>query len=76
MSGYLRDIIWRNKNMSLKIGIYETCIRPLMTYALKQEQKQSLNIDITVRQAHWIKYRTWSYKKKKKRGDKIKCTST
>ncbi|XP_048520668.1 uncharacterized protein LOC125503803 [Dendroctonus ponderosae] len=35
ISGYLRDIIWRNKHMSRgsKVRIYKTCVRPVMTYA-------------------------------------------
>ncbi|XP_048522437.1 uncharacterized protein LOC125504463 [Dendroctonus ponderosae] len=35
ISGYLRDIIWRNKHMSIgsKVRIYKTCVRPVMTYA-------------------------------------------
>jgi len=35
MSGYLRDIIWRDKYTSFKskIRIYKTCMRPVMTYA-------------------------------------------
>jgi hypothetical protein len=37
MSGYPRDIIWRNKYMNLKnkIKIYRTCVRPVMTYAIE-----------------------------------------
>jgi len=35
MSGYLRDIIWRDKYTSFKskIRIYKICMRPVMTYA-------------------------------------------
>lgn len=37
ISGYLRDIIWRNKHMSIKskTRIYKTCIRLIMTYAVE-----------------------------------------
>lgn len=37
MSGYLRDIIWRTKYMSLesKVRVYKTCVRPMMTYAIE-----------------------------------------
>ena len=37
ISGYLRDIIWRNKYMSVdsKTRIYKTCVRPIMTYAIE-----------------------------------------
>ncbi|XP_045462511.1 uncharacterized protein LOC123672460 [Harmonia axyridis] len=37
ISGYLRDIIWRNKYMSLssKVRIYKTCVRPIMTYGIE-----------------------------------------
>jgi len=31
---------------------------------------QKLNINITEEQAHWIKYRTWSHKKIKKKKKK------
>ena len=35
ISGALRDVIWRNKFMSIesKTRIYKTCVRPIMTYA-------------------------------------------
>jgi len=35
ISGCLRDIIWRNKHMTVKskVRIYKTCVRPLLTYA-------------------------------------------
>lgn len=35
VSGCLRDIIWRNKHISIKakVRIYKTCIRPIITYA-------------------------------------------
>jgi len=34
IAGYLRDIIWRNWNMSTEgnMRIYKTCIRPILTY--------------------------------------------
>lgn len=37
ISGFLRDIIWRNKHMSTrsKVRIYKTCVRPIMTYAIE-----------------------------------------
>lgn len=37
ISGYLRDIIWRNKHMTTesKVQIYKTCVRPILTYAAK-----------------------------------------
>ena len=43
MSGYLRDIIWRNKYMSVdsKTRIYKTCVRPIMTYAIETRAKNS-----------------------------------
>ena len=35
ISGYLRDIIWKNKHLSQesKVKIYRTIVRPVMTYA-------------------------------------------
>lgn len=35
ISGFLKDVIWRNKNMNIgsKVRIYKTCIRPILTYA-------------------------------------------
>ncbi|XP_055389920.1 uncharacterized protein LOC129618916 [Condylostylus longicornis] len=35
ISGYLRDVIWKNKYMLIenKVRIYKTCIRPILTYA-------------------------------------------
>ncbi|XP_050457558.1 uncharacterized protein LOC126854663 [Cataglyphis hispanica] len=35
ISGYLKEIIWRNKHMKreAKVKIYKTCVRPIMTYA-------------------------------------------
>ena len=35
ISGFLRDIVWRNKYMSIrsKTRIYKTCVRPIMAYA-------------------------------------------
>lgn len=37
ISGYLRDIIWRNKYMTTesKVRLYKTCVRPILTYASK-----------------------------------------
>lgn len=37
VSGFLRDVIWRNKHMSIesKTRIYKTCVRPIMTYAIE-----------------------------------------
>ncbi|XP_072766481.1 uncharacterized protein [Anoplolepis gracilipes] len=37
IAGYLREVIWRNRNMSLrsKVRIYKTCIRPILTYAVE-----------------------------------------
>ena len=37
ISGYLRDVIWRNKHLSIesKTRIYKTCVRPVMTYAIE-----------------------------------------
>ena len=37
VSGCLRDVVWRNKHMSIKgkVRIYKTCVRPLLTYAIK-----------------------------------------
>lgn len=34
ISGYLRDVIWKNKylNIESKVKIYKTCVRPIMTY--------------------------------------------
>jgi len=49
MSGYLRDIIWRNKYMSLrsKIRIYKICVRPVMTDAI--ETRMETNIKFLLR---------------------------
>lgn len=35
ISGCLRDVIWKNKHMSVegKVRIYKTCVRPILTYA-------------------------------------------
>lgn len=43
ISGYLRDIIWRNKYMTAesKIRIYKTCVRPIMTYAAETRAETS-----------------------------------
>ena len=37
ISGYLRDKIWRNKNMSVdrKTKIYKICVRHTLTYAIE-----------------------------------------
>ena len=43
ISGYLWDIIWRNKYMSIdsKTRIYKTCVRPIMTYAIETRAKKA-----------------------------------
>ncbi|XP_055378969.1 uncharacterized protein LOC129610426 [Condylostylus longicornis] len=35
ISGYLRDVIWKNKYMLIenKVRVYKTCVSPIMTYA-------------------------------------------
>ena len=40
---YLRDIIWRNKYMSVgsKTRIYKICLRPIMTYAIETRAENS-----------------------------------
>ncbi|XP_055379481.1 uncharacterized protein LOC129610789 [Condylostylus longicornis] len=37
ISGYLRDVIWKNSYMriSSKIRIYKTCVRPVLTYGVE-----------------------------------------
>lgn len=37
ISGFLRDVIWRNKYMSInsKVRIYKTCVRPILSYAVE-----------------------------------------
>lgn len=49
ISGYLRDIIWRNKYMSIesKVRIYKTCVRPVMTYAVETRAENSTTKRIT-----------------------------
>lgn len=44
ISGYLRDIIWRNKYMSTrsKVRIYKTCVRPVMTYAIETRAENTI----------------------------------
>ena len=43
ISGYLRDIIWRNKYMSVnnKTRINKTYVRPIMTYAIETRAENS-----------------------------------
>ncbi|XP_044746226.1 uncharacterized protein LOC123322928 [Coccinella septempunctata] len=43
VSGYLRDIVWRNKAMSSqsKTRIYKTCVRPILTYASETRAETS-----------------------------------
>lgn len=43
VSGYLRDIIWKNKMMSpqSKIKIYKTCVRPILTYPTETRAETS-----------------------------------
>ena len=43
ISGYLRDIIWRNKHMSVdsKTRIYKTFVRPITTYAIETRAENS-----------------------------------
>ncbi|XP_044760249.1 uncharacterized protein LOC123317707 [Coccinella septempunctata] len=37
VSGCLRDVIWRNKDLRLdgKVRIYKACVRPIMTYSIE-----------------------------------------
>ena len=37
VSGCLKDVIWKNKHMSVdcKVRIYKACVRPIMTYAVE-----------------------------------------
>ncbi|XP_019757717.1 uncharacterized protein LOC109536077 [Dendroctonus ponderosae] len=37
ISGYLRDVIWNNKHMSIdsKVRIYKTCVRPILIYGIE-----------------------------------------
>lgn len=41
--GYLRDIIWKNKYISLqnKVRIYKASVRPILTYAAETRAKNS-----------------------------------
>lgn len=52
ISGFLKDIIWRNKNMNVesKIRIYKTCVRPILTYATetRAETKRTQQMMTTV----------------------------
>lgn len=43
VSGCLRDVIWRNKEMSTnsKVRIYKSCVRPIMTYAAETRAESS-----------------------------------
>ncbi|XP_011631965.1 uncharacterized protein LOC105423758 [Pogonomyrmex barbatus] len=43
ISGYLRDIIWRNQHISArsKIRIYKTCVRPILTYIAETRAETS-----------------------------------
>ena len=43
ISGYLRDIIWRSKYMSMdsQTRIYKTCVRTIMTYAIETRAENS-----------------------------------
>lgn len=43
IAGFLRDIIWRKKHMSIKnkTRIYKTCVRPVMTYAGETKAENS-----------------------------------
>jgi hypothetical protein len=42
MSGYLRDIIWRNKNMRSKIRIHKTCMRSVMICAIETKAETTI----------------------------------
>lgn len=44
ISGYLRDLIWRNKYMSTrsKVRIYKTCVRPVLTYAVETRAENTI----------------------------------
>ncbi|XP_055380820.1 uncharacterized protein LOC129611625 [Condylostylus longicornis] len=48
ISGYLKDVIWKNKHMNIrsKTRIYKTCIRPIITYAIESraDTKKTENI--------------------------------
>ncbi|XP_043499674.1 uncharacterized protein LOC122522555 [Polistes fuscatus] len=45
ISGYLKDIIWRNKHMSIKgkVRIYKTCVRPIMTYTAETRAESAIS---------------------------------
>lgn len=42
LSGYLRDIIWKNMTTESKTRIYKTCVRPIMTYAAETRAEMSV----------------------------------
>ncbi|KAI4474729.1 hypothetical protein M0804_014702 [Polistes exclamans] len=47
-SEFVRDIIWRNKHMSIKskVRMYKTCVRPIMTHTAETRADSTISMRI------------------------------